>query len=223
MVRKLIIGAALTAGLFLGASAQAQTVTQQLQNGGSLSFSVGGWNVTINSCGLTLSGVNQNGNCTPEQVVATVVSGGLQLVYQNRTTPSTLFSGGQLSRGDLAVIETITAPSGQMIMSVATTLAGTSSASGVNAGAGVITAGVSGSVGIAAGTTGTSTLTQILGAASNSVIVSKDIFAGSALVSGSATVTSVTQLIRIPEPATMSVLAVGLAGLAGLRRRARKA
>ena len=205
----------LSLGILAGSGAQAANT---LPNGGLVSYSFGGWSVAISNCGLTLApSTSASTDCSSEQVIGTVnPNGSLTLVYQG-LSGALLASHAANTVSDLSFTETVTAPTGVMVSSVTASVTGTGTSLNLDTVFMGVTTPASGTA-----TANATPLdkTIILASAAHSVVVTKDIKSGGLTGTGNLSLNTVTQTFSVvPEPASLSLLMVGVAGLIGLRRR----
>ena len=245
MARNIIAGAFLGLGLLAVAGAQAATSTLLPNYSGSgsipsTSLTVGNWTVTFNPSSLAnacaylpASGGTSSGNCSPVTATGTVDSkGNLSVTFSAASNVLAVNNAVTGNTPDITIFETVTNNVGAKIWSTTLTDTGTSPGNvnfggsetiSLNSG-GLPGPGI-GSILLATASGGSTTTSGTSGfTPQSSVFITKDIRAGftggtSATVSGG--VTTFTQVFNVPEPATMSVLAVGFAGIAALRRRRR--
>jgi hypothetical protein len=200
---------------------------------GSITYTFGPYSVTIFSCNETSNGgVTVSGDCSNEQVVGTVTNNGsLVLTYETATTGSLLSTTvGSNNNKDMSLTETVTT-TGKLINSVALGLTGNVQTSGNSfEQQDVRTSMVDSTVGQAFSintnmSNGTSpyTVAQSLGTPTNSMTISKDMAASASgsITGDSIALNTVSQTFNVPEPASLSLLVVGMSGLLGLRRRRR--
>jgi len=242
MARNIIASAFLGIGLLIGAGgAQAGTsTTLPGSTSASTSLTVGNWTVTFNPSSLAnfcaytpSSGSTSNNNCAAVTATGTVDSHGtLSVTFSATGNVLAENSGVSGNTPDITIYETVTNNAGARIYATTLTDNGTSP--------GNISFGGSESIALnSSGLPGSTIGSMILAAASGgatstsastgfapqtSVFITKDINAK--LTSGTSPtatggVTTFTQVFNVPEPASMSVLAVGFAGIAALRRRRR--
>jgi len=211
-------------GLLAAPYAQAQTYT----NIGSdintpLTFGTGlnVWTVTITGCSTTGGGV---GSCANDEVVGIVTTGvnaSLSLTYQTTTNPGTnaLVSANAAQTDDMTLSEVVDAPGNS---SVSRSSLGMTGLLGGNPST---DAPVSETGSVALNTcigcgNGVSpyTVSQTLTKALQALTITKDINTSN-FGSGTVEIQTVQQTFNVPEPASLSLLALGFGGLIGLRRR----
>jgi hypothetical protein len=233
MTRHWIAASALGLGLFAAVGAQAQTA---LGNGSNTTVTDGAWQVVISGCSLTLLGGTASNNCSSEGVLATIAgNGSLSLEFENMTSGQPIFSETSAQSSsqfdDLAFGETVTHTGTPLVNAVTITATGyspTGAFSDVSASQTITSPGPysANKPAIAAGTgsSGSPVSNSIAQAitATNSISLSKD-FHVTELSSGNAGLTKVTQVFNVPEPASLSLLAIGFAGLIGIRRKRARA
>jgi hypothetical protein len=197
---------------------------------GSETFTFGVYSVTIFSCNETSGGTMVSGDCSNEQVVGTVTSNGsLVLTYETASTGSLLNTTGGGANKDMSLTETVTT-SGKLINGVALGLTGAVQTPSnnfeeqdVKASMVDSTPGQAFSINTNL-SNGTSpyTVTQAI-TPTSSMTISKDMAAdsGGAASGDTIALNTVSQTFNVPEPASLSLLAVGMSGLIGLRRRRR--
>jgi hypothetical protein len=221
MPRNLIVGAILGLGLFAAAGARAADVPGPMAlTTGTVTLTLDGWTVSISSC--SPGGTPTTPTCGQEEASLSLVHGNLALTYQPVSTNPLSVSNAATQYADYSLTEAVTAPTGDKISQVAVTLTGTTAGSGsvfvdqteVSPGS------ASSNTYLNSGTTATGYLNVAL---TNSVVISKDIDVGGGLNTGPASLTSVTQVFNVPEPASLSLLAIGFGGLFAARRRRQRA
>jgi len=196
----------------------------------TVSYTFGNYTVAISGCNETASGTTVTGDCANEQVLGTVTgNGSLVLTYESLAGSSLLnTTAGTGQNKDMSFNETVST-TGKLINAVAVGLTGTlgSPLNGFEQ-QDVKTSMVDPAVGMNINTNmanGSSpyTVAQSI-SPTNSLTISKDLSASNNGPSGdSIALNTVTQTFNVPEPASLSLLAIGFGGLLGLRRKRRRA
>jgi hypothetical protein len=187
------------------------------------------WTVQIYSCSETSAGVTVTNDCANEQVLGLVASNGsLALTYSSLSGSNLLATTVGGANHDLALDEIVTAPSGLKVSAVVLGLTGltTHGVSDGNEPSDVHSGetGVGNSIALKTNMANGSSpfrVTQALTTPLNALTIQKDMAAGGSKGTAGDTLdlTTVTQTFDVPEPASLAVWAVGLAGLIGTRRR----
>lgn len=234
MSRRWVVAGSIMGGCWLGLGlAYAADTLPSTNTTTPVTFSFGSgansWTVQIYSCNETSRGTTVSNDCANEQVAGVVASNGsLALTYSSLSGSNLLATTVGGPNQDMSLDEIVTAPSGETVSSVALSLTGftTHGVSDSNEPADVHTSetGVGNPVAIntnmANGSSPFSVM-QYLAAPLNSLTLQKDMAAGGSKGTSGDTLdlTSVTQTFNVPEPASLAVLLIGLAGLLGVRRR----
>jgi hypothetical protein len=223
----------LSLGLAASMSARAQNVLPST-TGALASFNFGSganiWNVQIGGCLEKTGNTQIVGDCSNEQVVGTFLSNGsLVLTYSSLHGSSLLnatVTGSSSASEDMSFSEQVTAPSGKLITSVALGLTGntTRSADFIDIATSETDSGAGQAFNINTNmTNGASpyTVTQQLGTPANVMLIGKDLSASAVTgtIGDSVALNTVTQTFNVPEPASLTVLLVGLGGLLRVRNR----
>lgn len=185
-----------------------------------------GWSFDITSCAYTVGGSPVS--CAGAEVVPTVVGTTLSLVYENAAGTGTplLTSSDTSNANDLNVVVNIRAPANSLIVSGTAAMSATYTTYGF-ATVGETTSGTTPAPGqLMAGVNYTGVITSATFApAVPNLTSTSDIGAYSghpASRTGTSTVTSVTETYSVPEPFSITLLSVGVAGLGFVRRKARR-
>jgi hypothetical protein len=213
-------------GLLAAPYAQAQTQTFTdiaTEINTPLTFGTGAnqWTVTITGCSATASGV---ANCANDEVVGVVTTGvnaSLSLTYETTTNPGTnALVSESGSTDDLTITETVVAPGNTSIGRSSLGMTGLLNGNPSTDAPVSETGGVALNTCIGCGN-GVSpyTVSQRLATAQHSLAITKDI--NTSFGSGTVEIQSVVQTFNVPEPASLSLLALGFGGVIGLRRRRR--
>jgi hypothetical protein len=241
--QKPVFGALLGLGLLASAGARALPANETLLPANTTSpasLTVGTWTVTfnplpVNDCQLNL-GSGATTNCNPVLATGTVDGHGDLSVTFTENAGGNILSLQSTTLEDLSVGSEVIATTGtQKITSATLTETGTA-ASGttdsnfltaselISVNASNVPGAALATNGVTVADTGSASTVSATAQFSpqSSLFVAKDIHA-TANVANSAGVTSVTQVFNVPEPASLSILAIGFAGLVGMRRRRAKA
>ncbi|HVZ06982.1 MAG TPA: PEP-CTERM sorting domain-containing protein [Rhodopila sp.] len=218
-------------------SAKATTYTFNL---GSLSssrnttFTMGTWSLSFDKlASSSASGCyyTGSGSCSNVELVADITRGVLTLTFSNITSGKDLVVGGTSGAdNDLFLNFSVSTPtSSQKINQVSMAITGTSGSTSNIKGTEYLCASTvatctsstdfsstSGYAPLVAGTTSPASYTLTTSQAAQSLSVSKDLFSTS---NAYHIVTMTQRYVSNPEPVSMTVLGVGLAGLAFARRR----
>lgn len=249
--RRVIGSLAVLALLGLGSGARAQTtVNLNMTSSTGLTSSIGGWTITFDtltngSCQFyvaTGTGNTTSPNCTGVDMVESVVGHNLQLTFDGHgggaleSAVGTTAGVYTSNYSDLLLNFTVTSPTGKTVKAASLGLSGsaTLSGGGTDTNSTDLAKISGGEQGYDSGlnlvyniTTNASSSPALVSSAFATAVtplsVSKDLKVNGDGATGGATLTLnyVTQTFA-PEPISLSVFGVGLAGLAVLRRRFRR-
>jgi hypothetical protein len=216
-----------------GTAAQAQTYLQlptayggSPTGAGAVTATVNGWKVTVYSCIQLNQGVNPANDCAGSQVAISVASNTLSLVFENynyQNAPGQLLTTGQGSLySDLSYSMIITAPTGLNIWSAGISLTG-SVAPGDSIDQRLLSTGISSYAGLTTNLNASPVLKTVAVLPTNTTgTIAQDTKANpTGAITGDTpmNLTTQTDTFKAPEPISLSVLVVGLAGLGAARRR----